>query len=888
MPEPPSTYYWGRIYGCFFDDAAGLAAIDAIGADQVTFETDYPHADGTWPHSKEVAEKLFAGLDDDLVHKIVRGNALRMLGIASSSSNYRRSIPGGAGVAAMSDVDYPVNDFDNHYYEAIDAFTRHLDPQLGRRIIQWAEIDGRKYHVIGGKVSHAVVNPTFDPIAKAGAMSEYFRGNASGRNPLEYLREREPIRSEYRDRETRIQVMDEQGLDKIWLYPTLGMIYEQLLKHDPEGVGIMFRAFNRWLEEDWGYDYEDRIFASPYIALADLDVAVEELERALVARRHAPSACAPPRPPRSSVRSRPATPTSTRSGRASTRRASPSSCTRATAATRSTATPRRASRPSSPAAARPSIGMMSIERAIYDFLASLIFDQLFDRFPNLRVASVENGAEFLPDLFRKFKSINRKIPGLFKEDPVETFRRHVWINPFWEDDVYEIVDLMGADRVVFGSDWPHIEGLPNPRDYAVEIKELDARVAAPDHARQRRSAQPAPAGLNPSNIRRIADEPCAPPTGVARRVEDLGRAGGDALDGRVAVDETVRDLEARPSRSARRPREKHSPVTGHASWASHPTSGATSRGCNHSLSSALGGNGPKPVSGPGLGVGRDHVGGDPGVAPLRRHRQREPDHAHLGHAVDRAAGDAAERGARRHVHEAAAAAFGHHRPRRPADVERAAQLRVDHRVELRLGELGERRHAHLAGVVHHDVDGAERVERGVDDGRATLGRRDGVAVRDRLAAGGDDLGDDRRRPVVDVGASATPSVSLMPTPRSLTSTCAPRAANRSAYSRPRLRPAPVTTTTFPSNRSSSRHRHPFPLLAPSGAGPLGPRSLLGGIPASRRSLIGVHGRAPFLPRRDLLVEVAGGHAHVELRVALVVHVRVQARRRRSSPTAAAW
>ena len=68
----------------------------------------------------------------------------------------------------MSDVDYLVNDFDNHYYEAIDAFTRHLDPKLGRRIIQWAEIDGRKYHVIGGKVSHAVVNPTFDPIAKAG------------------------------------------------------------------------------------------------------------------------------------------------------------------------------------------------------------------------------------------------------------------------------------------------------------------------------------------------------------------------------------------------------------------------------------------------------------------------------------------------------------------------------------------------------------------------------------------------------------------------------------------------------------------------------------------------------------------------------------------------
>jgi hypothetical protein len=105
-----------------------------------------------------------------------------------------------------------VFDADNHYYEAVDAFTRHLDPALGRRIVQWAEIDGRKYQVIGGKVNHAVVNPTFDPIAKAGAMSEYFRGNASGKSPMEYLREREPIRAEYRDRDARLQVMDEQGV----------------------------------------------------------------------------------------------------------------------------------------------------------------------------------------------------------------------------------------------------------------------------------------------------------------------------------------------------------------------------------------------------------------------------------------------------------------------------------------------------------------------------------------------------------------------------------------------------------------------------------------------------------------------------------------------------
>ena len=153
----------------------------------------------------------------------------------------------------MDEIGHPVFDADNHYYEALDAFTRHLDPRTGPRTVQWAEIDGRKYHVVGGKVSRAVVNPTFNPIAKAGAMHDYFRGNPEGRNPLEFLREREPIRPEYRDRDARLGVMDTQGLNQVWLFPTLGVLYEELLKDDPEAVTITFTAFNRWLEEDWGF-----------------------------------------------------------------------------------------------------------------------------------------------------------------------------------------------------------------------------------------------------------------------------------------------------------------------------------------------------------------------------------------------------------------------------------------------------------------------------------------------------------------------------------------------------------------------------------------------------------------------------------------------------------
>jgi hypothetical protein len=164
---------------------------------------------------------------------------------------------------------HPVFDADNHYYEAIDAFTRHLDPALGSRVIQWSEINGRSYHVVGGRVSRAVTNPTFNPIAMPGAMYDYFRGNPDNRNPMEFLSRREPIRPAYREPAARVDTLDEQGLAGCLLFPTLGMIYEEPLAHDPEAVCHLFRAFNRWMVEDWGLNYQDRIYSAPYLTLAD-------------------------------------------------------------------------------------------------------------------------------------------------------------------------------------------------------------------------------------------------------------------------------------------------------------------------------------------------------------------------------------------------------------------------------------------------------------------------------------------------------------------------------------------------------------------------------------------------------------------------------------------
>ena len=81
VPEKPSMYFHRQIYGCFFDDAHGLRSVDEIGADNITYESDYPHSDSTWPHTKEIAERQMAHLDDETKYKIVRGNAIKLFGL---------------------------------------------------------------------------------------------------------------------------------------------------------------------------------------------------------------------------------------------------------------------------------------------------------------------------------------------------------------------------------------------------------------------------------------------------------------------------------------------------------------------------------------------------------------------------------------------------------------------------------------------------------------------------------------------------------------------------------------------------------------------------------------------------------------------------------------
>jgi predicted TIM-barrel fold metal-dependent hydrolase len=360
-------------------------------------------------------------------------------------------------------------DCDNHYYEATDAFTRHIDPAFRKRTMQWAQIDGRTRLLVGGKVNRFIPKPTFDPVARPGAMDEYFRGrNPKGADVSKLFGDLEPIRAEYRNRDARLEAMDRQGMQGAIFLPTLGVGMEQALQHDIPALVAAFRAFNRWLEEDWGFAYRERIFAAPYLTLADPDEAVRELEWAL--ERDARFVVMVPGPVMTALGSRaPADPVFDRfwqlandSGITVCYHGGEDAYTRylATWGEDPNLEAFRAS------AFRGIISASSIQDTIANHLAR----GLFHRFPRLRIASIELGSTWALHLEEKLTKSYGQVPHLYPEDPRETFRRHVWVSPFYEDDLQSLLRMVGQDHILMGSDYPHVEGLSEPASYRKDLE----------------------------------------------------------------------------------------------------------------------------------------------------------------------------------------------------------------------------------------------------------------------------------------------------------------------------------------------------------------------------------------------------------------------------------
>jgi len=354
-------------------------------------------------------------------------------------------------------------DADNHYYEAEDAFTRHMDRKMQRAAVQWATVNGRKRLMICGRIDSFIPNPTFDPVAKPGSLDQYFRGrNPEGKDMRALFGELEPIRAAYRDRDARVRLLDEQGLDGALLFPTQGVGVEEPMRHSAEITHATLEAFNRWLDDDWGFAYRDRLYAAPMLSLMDVGRAVRELEWVLERGARLVHLRPAPVPTPGGSRSPghadydPFWARVAEAGIAVAFHAGDSGYGRYAAAWEGRGQRLEAFRGFA-------FGQVTqAGRAIYDTLAALIIHGVFRRHPRVRVCSIENGSEWVGPLLKKLANAYGQMPREFAEDPVATFKRHVWVAPYYEDDIRELADRIGADRVLMGSDFPHAEGLADP------------------------------------------------------------------------------------------------------------------------------------------------------------------------------------------------------------------------------------------------------------------------------------------------------------------------------------------------------------------------------------------------------------------------------------------
>ena len=360
-------------------------------------------------------------------------------------------------------------------YETKDALTKFL-PEAYSHVINYIEINGRTKITVKGQISEYIPNPTFEVVAAPGAQEEYFRiGNPDGKSRREIMGKPITCLPGFKEPGPRLELMDEQGIDRALMWPTLASLVEERLRDDPLATHAVVHALNEWMHEAWTFNFDDRIYPVPIITLPILDKAVAELEWVL--ERGAKVILVRPAPVPGPF------------------------------GTRSFALPEFDPFWELVQEADVLVGMHASDsgyqryinewegvrdgefepfkgqsgfaaivghsgRSIIDTVASAIGHGLCTRFPRLKIAPVENGSGWVRPLFEMMEQAFSTNPQMFEENPIDVFKRNIFVHPFHEEDPIGLCNLIGIDNVIFGSDYPHPEGMSDPITFVDELTDL--------------------------------------------------------------------------------------------------------------------------------------------------------------------------------------------------------------------------------------------------------------------------------------------------------------------------------------------------------------------------------------------------------------------------------
>ena len=411
---------------------------------------------------------------------------------------------------------YKILDADNHFLEPPDLYERFIDPKKKDLAIRYVKdpSTGRSLQLFAGKPSKFTVTQVtyskeeLDKMLGQGGI----RGEAEQEmtvmpgmllnrlNPFKGLSEQERKdlvsqfrnqRESYGNRDLRLALMDEQGIEAALMYPASAHDIEFEFADDVDAMYANIRAFNRWIHEEIGYAADNRMFLPPYIALADVDLAVQELEILLetgapmvqIKSGHAHGGRANPFGGRS-VADPVFDPVWARVNEAGIRL-----CVHLGGTDYQKYGADWSEDPDLTFGDFDAFQWMMYwgDRPAMELTAGLILHNFFGRFPNIKVCLSEMGTVWLPYTLRKMDHaflMGRKAKwaenGRLDRRPSQIFREHFVVAPYPEENVRRVVDEVGIDPIVFGSDFPHGEGLAYPSEY------VDSQLSSFTEAEQRR------------------------------------------------------------------------------------------------------------------------------------------------------------------------------------------------------------------------------------------------------------------------------------------------------------------------------------------------------------------------------------------------------------------
>jgi predicted TIM-barrel fold metal-dependent hydrolase len=276
--------------------------------------------------------------------------------------------------------------------------------------------------------------------------------------------------------------MKEMGIDRTLLWPTLASALEERMANDPDAVCVVIHALNEWMHEHWTYVYSDAIYSTPIISLAaGNDVALAELE--WIAERGARIFLIRVAPvPTWKGRKSFALPefdpfwervaeldlvVGMHSGDAGYNRYTNE--WEGLGDKEMVITAKSKARQSSPAF----LALSSEKDNLVDAMASIIGHGLATRFPTLKFMPVEFASSWIRPFYAKLQRTFDKAPVLFDENPVDVFNRNVWVHAFHEPEPKGLIDIgIPVDHIMFGSDFPHPEGMGDPLAYSAVVADL--------------------------------------------------------------------------------------------------------------------------------------------------------------------------------------------------------------------------------------------------------------------------------------------------------------------------------------------------------------------------------------------------------------------------------